>query len=292
MKQQRTLIVLAVAVITAGVAAYGVSSAIQRMPVREVEIGTVPVVVAAKPIPVGARLTKEDLRVIAWPARNPVPGAFSTVEPVVNRGVIDTLSENEPVTSYKVAGPEAGAGLPPVIPAGMRAVSVRVNDVVGVAGFVMPGTRVDVIVSVNNDSGSRGQGDAMARTVVSNVLVLTAGTRFDRQDPKNDRPQPTSVVTLAVLPEDGERIALASQQGSISLALRNPLDIDPTKTPGIKLAALMKAPGEQPVLDQKENRVVARRPIIQQVVAPPPVVPAVYRVETIRAAKRTEEVVH
>jgi pilus assembly protein CpaB len=221
-----------------------------------------------------------------------VPGAFTDVQTVVNRGVIATLAENEPVTSYKVAGPEAGAGLPPVIPQGMRAVSVRVNEVVGVAGFVMPGTRVDVIVTVSND-GTGSQGGAMARTVVSNVLVLTSGTRYDRQDPKNSQPQPTSVVTLAVVPEDGERIALASQQGSISLALRNPVDVDPTKTAGIRLAALMRAPGDQPVIDPKENRVVARRPIVQQVVVPPPpVVPALYRVETIRAAKRTEEVVH
>jgi pilus assembly protein CpaB len=289
MKQQRTLIVLAVAVITAGVAAYGVSSAIKSMPVREVEIGTVPVVVAAETIPVGTRLTREQLRVISWPQRNPVPGAFADVQSVVNRGVIATLTENEPVTSFKVAGPEAGAGLPPVIPQGMRAVSVRVNEVVGVAGFVMPGTRVDLIVSVPDD-GQRG--GAMSRTVVSNLLVLTAGTRYDRQDPKNTQPQPTSVVTLAVVPEDAERIALASQNGVISLALRNPVDVDPTKTAGIKLAALMKAPGDQPVVDVKENRIVRPR-IIQQVVAPPPpVVPAVYRVETIRAAKRTEEVVH
>jgi pilus assembly protein CpaB len=158
-----------------------------------------------------------------------------------------------------------------------------VNEVVGVAGFVMPGTHVDVIVTVSND-GSGAQAGAMARTVVSNVLVLTAGTRYDRQDPKNTQPQPSSVVTLAVIPEDGERIALASQQGAISLALRNPVDVDPTKTAGIRLAALMRAPGDQPVVDPKENRVIRPR-VIQQVVAPPPpVVPAVYRVETIRAA--------
>lgn len=291
MKQQRTLIVLTVAVITAGIAAYGVSRAIQRMPVRQVEIGTVPVVVAAESIPVGARLTDKQLRVVAWPARNPVPGAFSDVKAVVNRGVIATLAENEPVTSYKVAGPEAGAGLPPVIPAGMRAISVRVNDVVGVAGFVMPGTRVDVIVSVANPGDIAKE--PMARTVVSNVLVLTAGTRYDRRDPNNAQPQPTSVVTLAVFPDDGERIALATTQGQLSLALRNPTDVDPTKTPGIRLTTLMRGPGAQAEIEQRENRPVAvRRPIIQQVVAPPPVVPAVYRVETIRAAKRAEEIVH
>jgi pilus assembly protein CpaB len=134
----------------------------------------------------------------------------------------------------------------------------------------------------------------MARTVVTNVLVLTAGTRYDRQDPNNANPQPTSVVTIAVLPEDGERIALATTQGQLSLALRNPTDGEPTKTPGVKLAMLMRGPGAQPVVELRESRPVAVRPkIIQQVVAPPPppVVPAVYRVETIRAAKRQDEVI-
>jgi len=289
MKQQRTLIVLAVAVITAGIAAYGVSRAIQQMPVREVEIGTVPVVVANEPVPVGARLTEQQVRVIAWPAKSPIPGAFSDVKAVVNRGVISGLAQNEPITSTKVAGPEAGAGLPPIIPVGMRAVSMRVNDVVGVAGFVMPGTHVDVVLSVAND-GQGGQ--PMARIVVSNVLVLTAGTRYDKQDPNNATPQPTSVVTVAVLPEDGERIALAASQGSMSLALRNPTDVDPTKTSGIRLAMLMRGPGAQPIIEQQESRPVAIRPRIVKEVVAAPVVPAVYHVETIRAAKRADEVVH
>jgi pilus assembly protein CpaB len=171
----------------------------------------------------------------------------------------------------------------------MRAVSIRVNDVVAVAGFVMPGTRVDVIVSVNN--AGEGKAEPMARTVVSNLLVLTAGTRYDKQDPNNANPQPVAVVTLAVLPEDAERIALATTQGTLSLALRNPTDVEPTKTPGVRLATLMRGPGAQPIVEQRENRPVAVRPKIVQVVAPP-VAPAVYRVETIRAAKRADEIVH
>jgi pilus assembly protein CpaB len=172
----------------------------------------------------------------------------------------------------------------------MRAMSLRVNEVVGVAGFVLPGTRVDVIVSVSKPGEGNGT-EPMARTVVSNILVLTAGTRYDRQNAKNAEPQRVSVVTVAVLPEDAERIALAETQGSLSLALRNPTDVDPTKTQGIRLAALMRGPGTQPVIEQRENRPVAVRPKIVQVVAPP-VAPAVYRVETIRAAKRADEVVH
>ena len=286
MKQQRTFIVLAVAVITAGIAAYGMYLAIQSRPVREVEIASVPVVVAAKPIPVGARLTAEDLKVAAWPARTPVPGAFADTKMLVDRGTIAIVAENEPVTAFKVAGPESGSGLPPVIPEGMRAMSISVNDVVGVAGFVLPGTHVDVLLSVDNPGGANGS-EPMARTVVSNVLILTAGTRYDRQEGQGGEPQRVGVVTLAVLPEDGERIALASTQGRLSLALRNPADALETKTAGIKLSALMRGPGAQPINEQQQFRTVA----IRRAPALPPPPPPVYRVEAIRAAKRTEEVV-
>ena len=93
-----------------------------------------------------------------WPARNPVPGAFSDPKQAIDRGVISTIAENEPITAFKVAGPESGSGLPPVIPEGMRAMSIRVNEIVGVAGFVMPGTHVDIVLSVSNP------GQLMARS--------------------------------------------------------------------------------------------------------------------------------
>lgn len=287
MKQQRTLVVMLVAVVTAGIAAYGVYQAIQRMPVREVEIPGVSVVVAAGYIPVGTRLTRDHLRVASWPARNPVPGAFTDPEQVINRGVVATLTENEPITTSKVAGPEAGAGLPPVIPPGMRAMSVRVNEVVGVAGFVLPGTRVDVIVTVKDDGDGAGRTEPMSRTVLSNLQVLTAGTRYDQQQSKDGQAVRSTVVTLAVLPEDGERIALAAAEGEISLALRNPEDADPTKTNGIRFASLMRGTGPETVVIPATRRVVAVRPPAPA--TPPP--PSVYRVETIRGAKRAEEVV-
>ena len=289
MKQQRTVIVMLVAVITAGIASYGVYQAIQRMPVREVEIPGVQVVVASGYLPVGTRLTKDHLRVATYPARNPIPGAFSDPEQLIDRGVVDTLNENEPITATKVAGPEAGAGLPPVIPPGMRAMSVRVNEVVGVAGFVLPGTRVDVILTVADDGDGAGMKEPMSRTVLSNVVVLTAGTRYDQDTGKAGEAQRATVVTLAVLPEDGERIALATSEGKISLALRNPEDADPTKTTGIRFASLMKGTGPEIKVDPPTRRVVAVRPPAPKPTEP--VVPAAYRVETIRGAKRAEEVV-
>jgi pilus assembly protein CpaB len=291
MKQHRTLIVMAVAVVTAGVAAFGVYQAIQRMPVQQVEMETVPVVVATRVIPVGTRLTTDDVKVIDWPARTQVPGAFTNTAAVVDRGVISPIGLNEPITEGRVAGPEAGSGLPPIIPAGMRAISVRVNEVVGVAGFVLPGTRVDVLVAVSDNGDKSEKKEPMARTVVNNVQVLTAGTRYDQEEAKDGKPQRSTVVTLAVLPADGERIALAADQGQLSLVLRNPLDIDPADTAGIKLAALMKGTGPEPVLDAPKRKMVAsKKPVAVE--APKPQEPQIYKVEAIRAAKRTEEAVH
>jgi pilus assembly protein CpaB len=279
-RQYRTLIVMVVAVGTAALASFAVYRAVHAMPVREVEVASMQVVVAAEPLAVGTRLNERQLKVVAWPSRSPVNGSFSEIPPLVDRGVITAIGENEPVTATKVASPEAGAGLPPIIPSGMRAISVRVNEVIGVAGFAVPGTRVDVLVTVDN-----GQGEAMSRTVVSHVQVLTAGTKFDQENGKEGKPIPTSVVTLMVLPEDAERIALASNEGKITLALRNPLDVAPTETTGVKLAALMRGTGPEPVIDPARNRVVAKKPT-------PAPTPTIYTVEAIRAAKRSAEVVN
>jgi len=142
-------------------------------------------------------------------------------------------------------------------------------------------------VAVDDDGDESNKKEPMARTVVSNVQVLTAGTRFDQVEAKSGQSQKASVVTLAVLPEDGERIALAANEGELSLVLRNPMDVDPADTKGIKLAALMKGTGPEPVLDAPKRKMVPSK----KVEAAPPV-PQIYKVEAIRAAKRTEEAVN
>jgi pilus assembly protein CpaB len=161
----------------------------------------------------------------------------------------------------------------------MRAMSVKVNEVIGVAGFTVPGTRVDVLVTLNE----RQQG--MARAVVSNVQVLTSGTRYDQEQAKDGKPIPTTVVTLLLTPEDAERIALAQSAGALMLVLRNPLDVAPTDTRGVRMASLRGAPEPPPAV--RTGRAQPRT------VTPPPapVEPRIYSVEAIRAAKRTEEVV-
>lgn len=286
----RTIVVMSVATVMAALASLGVYGAVKSIPVREVEVAHAFVAVAAHTLPTGARITAQDIKLIAWPAESQVPGSFATIEPLVNRGLIAGVFENEPLTDHKLAPIESGAGLPPSIPQGMRAMSVKVDEVIGVAGFVVPGTRVDVVVTLP----ASGQYDeTMSRTVVSNVLVLTAGTRLDQERAKDGQPQPSTVVTLALAPDDGERVALAASEGKVSLALRNPLDVTPTQSNGVRVAALRGTASAPPMPKARVLRQApAPAPEPVAVPAPAPVpAPSIYTVETIRAAERREEVV-
>jgi pilus assembly protein CpaB len=284
-RNKRTAVVVLIAVLLAATATLGMYRVVSARPIRESSIvKTVDVVVAQHPLPLGTRLTKEHVKLVKWPAETQVPGAFAKAEDVLDRGLIATVDENEPLTAAKLAPLGAGAGLPPSIPPGMRAVSVKVNEVVGVAGFVVPGTRVDVMVTLTN---RQAQQESMTRVVVSNVQVLTAGTRYDQGKSRDGQPIPTSVVTLLVSPSDAERIALAASEGEVMLTLRNPMDRKPTETTGIRTAALLgQAPAPPPVV-----RTVGPRRVVVEPVAAPVVAPKIYSVEAIRAAKRSEEVI-
>ena len=172
----------------------------------------------------------------------------------------------------------------------MRAISVKVNEVIGVAGFVVPGARVDVVATV------RRADDAVTRVLVSNVPVLTAGTRYEQEKPKDAKPIPSTVVTLMVTPSQAERIALASTEGQLTLMLRNPLDVAEPATPGAHLARLVE---DGAVLAPPPIAVVSAppRPAMKPAKPTPPpqmpmaAEPPVYTVEAIRAGKRTVETV-
>lgn len=274
-RRTRTVTVVGIAVAMAALASFGVYRAVQNIPVREVPIASVHTVVARQALPVGIRVTAADLKVVPWPAANPVPGGFTDIDDVVDRGVVASVVENEPLTERKLAPLEAGAGLPPTITLGMRAISVKVNDVIGVAGFVVPGTRVDVVVT------RRDARDSMSRVVVSNLEVLASGTKYDQEQAREGEPVRSTVITLLVTPPDAERIALAATEGKIMLALRNPLDVQATVTEGIRMASLMGAPDPPPVRRTVRNREVVVTPPQQQA----------YTIEAIRAAKRTQETV-
>jgi pilus assembly protein CpaB len=282
-RQTRTFIVVAVAIVAAAVASYGTFRALSRPVEKPVELPTKKAVVAAKQMPLGTLITRDAVKLVDWPAQTPLQGGFSTLEEVVDRGLITGVVENEPISETKLAPKEAGAGLSPAITKGMRAISIRVNEVIGVAGFVVPGSRVDIVVILKSLVN-----EPFSRIVVENVTVLSAGTRYDQDEARaNANAIRSTVVTLMVNPLDADRVALAQSQGELMLTLRHPLDGDPAgDMRGIRLASIFA--GEE---------VAAPKPAptgLRRVAAPPPPPPAppvvrAYTVETIRAAKRSEE---
>lgn len=281
-RPRRTAIVFVVALAAAGAASYGVYRVISNAPVRTVEIATAHAVVAAKAVPMGARLTRDSVKIVPWPASTPLACGFSDIDAVVGRTVLEPLVENEPLMEVCLAPLDGGSGLAPSIPQGMRALSVKVNEVIGVAGFAVPGSHVDVLAIMRDGD------DSTARIVVSNAKVLTAGTQFDQENAKKEgKPIPSTVVTLLVSPEDAQKVALAQSGGQIMLALRNPLDTQPTDSRAVGQAGLLRppAPTAVPGPAARVAEKTAPKPV------PPPFTWQQYSVEVFRATKRTEQLV-
>src|SRR5688500_5694275 len=258
MARTRIFIVLALAIGLGGAFAYGTYQYIENIPAPAASMETRPVIVAAAALDVGAELRADDLRTIEWPASAVPEGAFSNTKELIGRGVVLPITPNEPILASKLASTEAGAGLPPAIPEGFRALSVRVNEVIGVAGYVLPGTHVDVVATV---SPTDSRPDTTSKVILTNVKVLAAGTKIER-DIENDKPVAVSVVTLLVDPLEAERLTLASTEGKIQLALRNPLDKTKPETPGIRPAALLGQALASRAPASPRTRVAVARPVV------------------------------
>lgn len=236
----------------------------------------VQVAVAGRDLPVGHRLEAQDVLMVEWPARA-VPEGFSrSPAEVVGRGLLSSVSRNEPFLPAKLAVPEAGGGLSILIPEGKRAMAVRVDDVVGVAGFVVPGTRVDVVVTLSSDVAT-GAGQPVTQLVLQNIEVMASGQTIQRD--ARGEPMTTTVVTLLVDPEEGEMLGLAATNGRIQLALRNSLDPDTVTTTGARIANLLRRPPPAPV--RSGGAVVPR----------PTAAPSRVQVEVYRGPVRSESTV-
>ncbi len=289
--RNRIFAVFALAILAGGGLAYATYSFMQNQPVKSVAAPTQPVVVAASDLRLGAELKQDDLRIVNFPQGEAPDGSFSQVDQVLGRGLIVAIVKNEPVLNAKLASKEAGSGLPPVIPEGMRAVSVRVDEVIGVAGYVLPGTRVDLVATA---SPTNQANDTMSKVVLSNVQVVTAGTRMEQDQDNGGKPVAVTVVTLLVTPAQAERVALASTEGKIQLALRNPLDTESPETPGIKPSVLMgtvrvaSAPTDRRTYRPKTGGPIVTLP---QTPASAPAAPPAPTVEMIRGDKRASEVI-
>jgi pilus assembly protein CpaB len=225
--------------IVSGAAAAWLSIGYLRTQVRPVLAAEAPrhgtsVAVAARDLPIGTLVRGEDVRLMSWPSGDVPAGYATSTAEVVGRGVIVPVVANEPLLRSKLASKDGGGGLPITIPEGMRAVSVRVDEVIAVAGFVVPGTRVDV-VTVLAPPGSAN--NMTSRVVLQNVTVLAAGQTVQRD--AEGKPMTVTVITLLVTPEEAEVLTLSATQGRIQLALRNTLDVDTVQTHGIQVAGLV-----------------------------------------------------
>jgi pilus assembly protein CpaB len=235
-------------------------------------------VVAANDIPVGSKVADGDVKLVRFPVAVLPSNIFHLKTSVVGRGAILPIARGEFFLPNKLAGENAGSGMQSLIPPGMRAVSVRVNEVIGVAGFVVPGTRVDVLLTGNPSGAS----DQQTTTVLENVAVIATGQKLERNTA--GEPQLTPVITLLVSPDDAQKLTLATSQGKIQLALRNPLDTKQQELNSVNTGALYKGvPTPAPAAAPHPKASSAKHPV--KIQAPPP---SVYSVEVIKGTKREE----
>jgi pilus assembly protein CpaB len=234
-------------------------------------------ILAARELAPGTLIRDADLRQGDWTGSMP-EGVIQKKEDIVGRGVISPILGGEPMVESRLAPKGGGAGLAALIPRGMRAVAIRVNEIVGVAGFAVPGMRVDVLVS-GSPPGAAAQG-GVTKTLLQNVQVLSAGQNFQKD--AEGKPVSVAVVNLLVTPQQAEMLSLASTQTSIQLVLRNPLDTDIAKTNGSAVAQLFNSGAPLPLAE----RPAPIRPTPPPAALPPPPKPRV--VEVINGIKRTE----
>ena len=219
------------------------------------------VVVAMAEIGVGVKITPEMLRLIDWPASELPPGAASDGKPLEGRITRTNISLGEPVLESKLAPPGATGGLSSIVADGKRAMTVRVNDVVGVAGFALPGNFVDILVHTQDDRARPAGGGplAISKIVLERILVLAVAQESGRDD---NKPKVVNAVTLELTPEQVEKLDLARSVGSLSLVLRNQVDPDPVNTGGATKESLLElktpAPAAVPVRAARRQAAPAR----------------------------------
>jgi pilus assembly protein CpaB len=197
---------------------------------RQPGVASNKVVVAAVDIEPGSKINAEMLSTLDWPSSAMPPGAFKEVKQLQDRILKLGVLRGEPLLERKLASAGTLGGLSAVIAEGKRAMTVRVNDVVGVAGFALPGNYVDVMVNAQQDQGPNVQGKAISKTVLERVLVLAVAQEAGRDDTK---PKVVSAVTLELSPRDAEKLDLARSVGTLSLVLRNQVDKLPVATAGV-----------------------------------------------------------
>jgi len=266
MNPRRLVTALMIALVLSGVATFVISRLASR---RSTRPEMTRYVAAANALQSGEILKAENLKLVEWPASVPLNGAFAKVDDLIGRSVIYPISVDQPILAMHLALPGSGIGLTVKIPEGMRAVSVRSDEVVGVAGFLFPGSHVDVLVTIRSDRTPT----PITQIVLQDVEVLTAGQNIE-PDPQG-KPQTVNVVTLLLTPEDSQKLVLASTQGSIEFVLRNGADRGLVKAVPLQIASIA---GQEPI---GKTPVHNDRGIVKPPGKPP------YVIETILGDKHT-----
>lgn len=261
MRNKRLILALTGAVICGLLAVMLVTRYLSNVQAFTKDLGNV--VVAKTEIPLGERITPEHLTLAPIPNGSLPEGVFRKLDEVVGRVAITPIGVRETITKMKLAPAGTGAGLSAVIPEGYRAMTVKVDDVVGVSGFVMPGSYVDVvavIVPVNQTSASQGP---ISKIVLQNIKVLASGAKID--SPDNQR-EPTSVnaVTLQVTPEQAEKLVLAANESKLQLVMRNYSDQEDTQTKGANKATLLNGESYVPQPPPPSEKTEQSKPIAKQ----------------------------
>lgn len=229
-------------------------------------------VAAAVNLDAGEMLRPASLNLVDWPETSPLQGAFAKPEEVAGRIVMFPLSAGQPILERQLSAAGSSSGLTVKIPEGMRAISLKSDDVVGVAGFLLPGTYVDVLVTYHTAATA----EPITATILQNVEVLAAGQKF-QPDPEG-KAASVDVVTLLVKPDDAERVVLATSQGMVHFVLRNGIDKDSTKQPAVQLSQLDGGIAPRPVATAASSRPVRSAPVASS-----------YVVETVNGGKQSLE---
>ena len=278
---QRVFSILLLALIIAAAASYLVYRMVQVRLGRNSSQPASAIVVAAHKLEMGTLVRDADLKMGQWTGSLPKDMATNP-QAILGRGVVSPIYEGEPILETRLAPKEAGGGLAATIPPGMRACAVKVNEVVGVSGFAVPGMRVDVLISGTAPNAPANPGPKV-RTILQNIEVLSAGQKMERD--AEGKPVSTQVINLLVTPEQAEVLSLASNETRIQLVLRNPMDTQVAKVPGSAMTALFA--------DQNGQVPVKSRPAVIKVKAsavPDAKRPAaeVFVIEVLNGPKKAE----
>jgi pilus assembly protein CpaB len=295
MRNKRFFLVLVGALIFGVMAAVSVSKYLSSAQAYTKNLNSVAVAKVA--IPVGTKIIAEQIMVVQFPKESTPDGAFGAADKLVGRVAVVNIQPREPITESRLAAEGTAGGLSAVIPEGYRAMTVKVDDVVGISGFIQPGTLVDVVVTIDPAENSTRQ-DPISKIILQNIKVLANGQNIDKPEDQREA-NSVKAVTLLVTPEQAEKLAMAASEGKLQLVMRNQIDQGDEQTPGVNKRGLLTGeranmqpePGalksEQP--KQQEARPVVRRtpkPVSEKPAAPAPQPTPRRQVEMIEGAKK------